>query len=244
MGEPLGVKEVRVWYARPDDFARPDQTAALEALLSPDERAKRLRFRFPADRQLYLVAHGLLRSSLGELLGTDPRDLRFKAGRHGKPELDGPAGPPLQFNLSHTSGLVAWAVTRDRPAGIDVEDRRRARAVEDVAAYSFAPAELADVRARHGDDQRDRFLAYWTLKEAYLKARGVGLSLPLQAFAMTIGGAGSATIAFDGIADDPLAWQLACLQLTGDHAGAVAIRTDQPLAVVVREVTATGACTR
>jgi len=231
----MGPDEARVWYARPEDFSAPDQAAALEALLSPDERARRARFRFPDDRQLYLVAHGLLRRSLGALLGTDPAELRFQTGPHGKPQLAGTAEPPLQFNLSHTSGLVAWVVTRDRAAGIDVEDRRRMRDVDGVAPHCLAPSELADVQARHGDDQRDRFLAYWTFKEAYLKARGAGLSLPLQEFAIAIGQAAGATIAFHGIADQPGDWQLVALRLTGDHAGALAIQTPQPLEVKLLE---------
>jgi 4'-phosphopantetheinyl transferase len=241
MAEPLGPGEARVWYARPEEHAAPEQVAALAALLSPDEQARHDRFRFPEDRQLYLVAHGLLRCSIGGLLGVDPAALRFQAGPHGKPELAWPPGSPLQFNLSHTRGLVAWIVTGECPAGIDVEDRRRVRDVDAVAGRFFAPSEVADVQARRGDDQRDRFLAYWTLKEAYLKARGVGLSLPLEAFAMTIDRAGSATVAFDGIDDDPSIWQLARLHLTSDHAAAVAIRTDRPLDVIAQ---ATAACTR
>jgi 4'-phosphopantetheinyl transferase len=235
VAEPLGSNEARIWYARPEKFAAPDRTAALEGILGPDELARRARFRFPEDRQLYLVAHGLLRISLGQLLGADPAALRFQAGPHGKPQLAWPTGAPLQFNLSHTRGLCAWVVTRDCAAGIDVEDRRRLRDVQAVGARSFAPSEWADVRTRSGEDQRQRFLAYWTLKEAYLKARGVGLSLPLQAFAMSIAPTGSATIAFDGIADDPEAWQLALLQFGDDHPGAVAIQTRQPLEIRVLE---------
>jgi len=239
MAEPVGPDEARVFYARPQDFAAPDQAASLAALLSPDERARHARFRFPDDRQLYLVAHGLLRQSLGALLGSDPVDLRFQVGPHGKPRLAGPPEPPLQFNLSHTRGLVAWVVTLDCPAGIDVEDRRRMRDVEEVAADCLAPSELADVQARSGDDQRDRFLAYWTFKEAYLKARGAGLSLPLREFAIGIGQSAPATISFDGIADDPAVWQLAPLRLTDDHAGAVVIHARRPLAVKVLEVVGT-----
>jgi 4'-phosphopantetheinyl transferase len=236
MGEPLGPGEARVWYARPERFATPGGVAALEQLLSPDERAQQARFRFAQDRQLYLVAHALLRTSLAQLLGADPAALRFQAGAHGKPELAWPPGAPLRFNLSHTSGLCAWIVARDCAVGIDVEDGRRVRDIEAIAERFFAPAEVADLRARRGDDQRGRFLAYWTLKEAYLKARGVGLSLPLQSFAMSLGPPGSARVAFDGIDDDPAAWQLATLRFTDDHPGAVAIRTQRPLDLTVLEI--------
>lgn len=233
---PIGPGEAHVWYALPDDFADPARVAALEALLDAGERARQARFRFARDRQLFLVAHGLLRATLGRVLDADPAALRFRAGPHGKPELDTAAGaPPLQFNLSHTTGLVAWVVTRHAAAGIDVEDRRPVRQVEEVAAHSFAPAELADVRARRGDDQRDRFLEYWTLKEAYVKARGAGLSLPLDAFTMRLAPPGAPTVTFaPALPDDAAAWQFAQPVLSDQHAAAVALQAPRRLELVVR----------
>lgn len=157
--------------------------------LDPDESARARAFRFAADRQSYIAAHALLRATLSEAFARAghpaPSDWRFRAGTHGKPQLvAGQAAGHASFNLSHSRGMVAVAIAADCEVGIDVE--ALARRVSDDAAIArrhFTPGEQAALERRADPEERRRtFLAFWTAKEAFIKATGRGLSLPLDRF--------------------------------------------------------------
>ncbi len=181
MSAPLQVDVL--WAVPPDED--PDERALLE--LSDEEWARAGRFHFARDRREYLCAHRLLRTELARRLGAAPRALRFEAGRHGRPELAGAHAGALRFNLSHTRGLVAVAVAEGEcELGLDVEDHTREGATVALADRYFAPAEAAALRALPESEQRARFFAQWTLKEAYIKARGLGLAMPLEQFAFEL----------------------------------------------------------
>lgn len=235
-GEEIGPGAVHLWYALTDEVSEPAQLEVFESLLTPDERARRARYRFERERHQFLVARGLLRWTLSRYLGLPPEAVRFRAGPHGKPELAVGATPtPFTFNLSHAAGLVACAIARDAEIGIDVEDLAGAADI-DAVARSFAPSERADLDAVRGAARQARFLAYWTLKEAYLKARGEGLGLPLDGFAFTLAPPGPPRIVFGpAIADDPADWRFAELRLTDSTVAAIALRTRLEIAVTVRK---------
>lgn len=158
--------------------------------LDPDESARAGAFRFAADRQSYIAAHALLRATLSEAFATGsgeppPSGWRFRAGTHGKPELvAGQVAGHACFNLSHSRGMVAVAIAADCEVGIDVE--ALARRVSDDAAIArrhFTPGEQAALERRADPVERRRtFLELWTAKEAFIKATGRGLSLPLDRF--------------------------------------------------------------
>ncbi len=227
---PLGEDEVHIWYACPGRVGGAETIARFRALLSAEELAKQARFVRPVDGQLYLVAHALLRLTLSRYLDVAPEGLRFAANEFGRPEIAGPqSAHRLQFNLSHTHGLVACGVTWNRPIGVDVENIHRGgdgAGLMSVAARYFSPQELAELRSRPDQEQPARFIDYWTLKEAYLKARGVGLSLGLDKFSMQIGAGRPVSISFaPGFNDDPRQWQFAQFRPTAEHAAAVAVRT-------------------
>ncbi|TWB46092.1 4'-phosphopantetheinyl transferase family protein [Nitrospirillum pindoramense] len=162
-----------------------DTYARLWSLLDEGERARANRFMFEANRQEYVAAHGLVRLWLGRLLDRPPAALAFAPiTPQGKPGLvDGPPG--LDFNLSHTEGLVACAVTLepDCRVGADVEPGGR-HIGADVATAMFAAEELAWLDARPAGRSGPDMVSVWTLKEAYIKALGVGLSLPTDSFAI------------------------------------------------------------
>ncbi len=144
------------------------------ALLNLSEQARAMRFRNRADHAAYVAAHALLRHMLSEVLGGDPRAWAFETGPFGKPALAGPhLRPRPHFNISHTRGLVACAVA-SVPVGVDVEasDGEASAAV----AERFAPGEQVMLAKATGDEYRAMFFRLWTLKEAYLKATGEGLS--------------------------------------------------------------------
>jgi 4'-phosphopantetheinyl transferase len=160
----------------------PETLAADTALLSPDERARADRFSFAEDRREFVSARALLRRTLSRHRPLTPDAWRFEPGEHGKPMLarDCQTTSPLHFNVSHTRGLVACVVSVVGDVGIDVERTDRAADVDALAARFFDATELARLRDLPASARPTRFFELWTLKEAYLKARGVGMTMPLR----------------------------------------------------------------
>jgi 4'-phosphopantetheinyl transferase len=214
--------QVDVWYRITDTLDEMDVADGI-ALLSPDERERHSRFAFARDRRDYAAAHALLRESLSRYAAVAPMAWRFRAG--GKPSLVADDGfPSLSFNLSHTHGLVACAISNGSDVGIDVEAVDRS-IDESVAERFFFETESADLRRCVSHERQRRFFELWTLKEAYLKAVGEGLSHPLNTivFGLTIGG----SIDFRPPADvDPAAWQFALFAPTERYCLAIAVRRE------------------
>src|SRR5262249_9765123 len=159
---------------------------ALETIfgwLPADERLRHDRLHRSEDRRRYLIGRLLTRGLLSRYLQQDPRSLRFVHSEHGRPELAAqPKSPSLNFNLSHAFGMVACCVTSIHSVGVDVEDLMGPVAALAIASRFVAAVEAEDLRTRADDARRRRFFAYWTLKEAYVKATGEGLSIPLNQF--------------------------------------------------------------
>jgi 4'-phosphopantetheinyl transferase len=220
--EPLPADEVILAIARPPQSEGGERIAALAALLSDDERSKAARFRFESDRLLYLVAHALLRVTLSRYSDVPPEAWRFRSGKHGRPEISSPSSR-LRFSLSHTPGLAACAVIVDRDIGLDVEDRSR-RVPMEIAQRFFSTRETCDLLGAPVDTRSRKFLQYWTLKEAYVKARGLGLSLPLKQFSVYNDACGEWRISFDPLLnDDPSRWWLWSSGVGNNHEAALAI---------------------
>lgn len=153
----------------------------LEALLSDEERARAARFRFERNRREYIAAHALKRAMLSAATGDDPRAWRFEAEAGGKPFVAGGRGP--HFNLSHCEGLVACAVSADVALGVDVEPMDR-RAPFEIVERNFADAEREWLLALPEAERTRGFFALWTMKEAFIKATGKGVSQGLRSFAI------------------------------------------------------------
>lgn len=221
-----------------------DQVAAgqwprLEALLDDAERSRAARFAFDRDRLAYVAAHALGRALLSQWTGGAPQDWRFRIGDHGKPEVvTAPGQPLLRLNLSHTRGLAAAALTESHDVGVDVEWLDRRAPSRELAQRFFAAAECAYLDTVPEDRFVETFLAFWTLKEAYVKAIGKGLAQPLDSFAFSLD---PLAIRFDSaLADDPARWLFHRMAPTPSHLLAVALRHPSPEAVTVdaRAVTA------
>jgi len=190
------------------------------SVLDEGERQQAERFVFAIDRLHYTVAHGLLRLSLARYLVQSARELSFVRTGHGRPELRSLGGQAaLRFSLSHTRGLVGCAVTQVHDIGFDLEWSRRSTLFELADRY-FAASEVAGLRELAGEARNDRFFDIWTLKEAYLKGRGLGLALPLSAFAVEPRAAGEAELTLRP-ADDPTPWTLRRWSF-GEHRAALA----------------------
>lgn len=213
--------------------------AAYRALLSPDERDRMSRLIFERDRRRFLLTRALVRTTLSRYADVPPAGWSFIANVHGRPEIvDRPPGvPDLRFNLSHTDGLIACAVTIGREVGVDVEHIGR-RLTHDVAGRFFAPREVSDLKQLSDGEQQRVFFDYWTLKEAYIKARGFGLALPLADFAFQLSPSSSPRISFEpSLEDDPATWQFFQDWPTPQHRLGLAIRREgADLPVRVRTV--------
>lgn len=158
-----------------------------EALLGSDERERAHRFHFPEDWRRYVYGRGLLRWLLGSYLGLDPGSLKFTYSEHGKPELAaGLSTLPLHFNLSHSGAKLLLAFAWDRRVGVDVEQITGNRDLEQIANRFFSPAERAALQALVGDIRKEAFYLCWSRKEAFLKAMGGGLSMPLDQFDVVV----------------------------------------------------------
>jgi len=202
------------------------------ALLQSSERERASRFLVDADRDTYVLAHALLRRALSRHEPVLPDAWRFTGEEGERPEIAAPlVRPPLRFSLSHARGFGACAIARDVDIGFDVEPVAREAPFE--VAERFAPSERADLASLAPDARRDRFFAYWTLKEAYIKARGLGLALPLDGFAFSFDSPAPRVSFGAGCADDERAWRFATWIVEGVYRVAVAVRTGADLAIDV-----------
>lgn len=177
----LAADEVHVWRIALNRTL--DDVRVFRTLLAPEEISRAERFRFERDRQGFVIVRGLLRVILGRYLDLEPGKLRFAYNDYGKPTVaPGLAESGLSFNLSHAHQLALVAVTRDRQLGIDLEHIRPIPEIEQIAERILSPQEREMFRALPGTSKLEVFFRYWTCKEAYIKARGEGLSLPLDQF--------------------------------------------------------------
>lgn len=224
----LPAGEVHVWRAT---LERPAAVVArMRALLAEDERQRADEFHFERDRRRYVVGRALLRSLLGRYLGCAPQELLFDYGELGKPTL--PGGP--WFNLSHSGPVALYAFTLVGEVGIDVELDEEVSRSERIAERFFSPAEVAELRALPDELQQSAFLACWTRKEAFIKARGDGLSLALDGFDVALApDAPVALLRTAWSAQEPARWHLQDLSDSGaGYVAALALHGEAKRVVV------------
>lgn len=221
----LPDNELHVWLV---NLAAVDERSlpGYRDLMSADELARNQRFRFEEDRRANCVTRALVRTTLSKYVDVDPGSWQFQAGDHGKPEISHPARrPPLRFNLSHSDRYIACAVMSAVDVGVDIEYTVRKNDVLNIADRYFSHSEVSELFDLEEDRQRDRFFDYWTLKEAYMKARGEGISLGLGNFSFHIPEQGPIGISFSAqLEDDPAAWQFGLFRPKPDHRLACALR--------------------
>jgi len=203
---------------------RPTNTvASLHAILSTDERERARSYLFEKDRRRYIVRRGVLRTILGMYLRTNPATICFEYGAHGKPLLAREENPCLRFSLSHSDGLALYAFSRTTALGVDIEAIRFISDIGSLVKDFFSSSEHAAYRALPAEQRVEAFFRCWTRKEAYIKATGEGLSLPLTSIAVSL----DDRALLCSIAGDPLSarrWSLHHLQPAPRWVGAVAIQ--------------------
>jgi 4'-phosphopantetheinyl transferase len=211
--------------ASPAELSDSGRRGELMAMLSADEIVRHDRMCVQANRDLFLSSHGLLRESLSTRAGVPPAEWQFTAGPYGRPEIAAPAAA-LRFSLSHTNGLAVCAITTRGDVGIDVEDRSRPWSAG-LADRLFSARERRDLMGASSADRQARFFEYWTLKEAYLKARGVGLLASLQDFSFYRAEECWQVEFAPGVDDDPRRWKFKSWLVDGAYQAALAVTLDK-----------------
>jgi 4'-phosphopantetheinyl transferase len=218
----LGPRDIHVWRV---SLEQPSVIVeALDQLLSADETERARRFHFEKDRRHFILARGTLRRLIGRYLEATPESIRFIYQEYGKPQLVDSVYPTLKFNVAHSGSLAVFAFTRLSEIGVDLEQIKPELAGEDIARRFFSESEVASLDAL---PERERALAFyncWTRKEAFIKAKGLGLSLPLDQFDVSLIPGHEATLlrtAWDEAEAER--WCIKSLDVSEGYVGALAI---------------------
>ena len=182
----LANNEIHLWMTKPEELLGNDELLTTYAtLLTSKETAKQQRYKFAKDRHDALITRAFIRDLLSYYADIAPQDWQFEKGEKDKPEIIN-CPLPLRFNISHTKNLIICAVTLEDDIGCDVENTGRSNDVLAIAERYFSPTESKELFTLPVAQQRNRFFDYWTLKESYIKAWGLGLAIPLKDFSFNI----------------------------------------------------------
>ncbi|HEX5421720.1 MAG TPA: 4'-phosphopantetheinyl transferase superfamily protein [Gammaproteobacteria bacterium] len=230
--------EIHIWLTYLDEIDDNRLHVAYRALLSQQELDTESRFHFPADRRRYVVTRALVRSVLSRYVPMAPASWVFSHNAYGRPQIANSSGAHLSFNISHTRNLIVLALTKRRALGVDVENFRARDVALEVAEQILAPEEFMRLAALPPGDRSKRFMEYWTFKESYIKARGMGLAIPLEGFWFTYPEDCVVEIAIDSsLNDDPGRWQFWQFRLRPQYLMAIcAERSEVTSSLIIREV--------
>jgi 4'-phosphopantetheinyl transferase len=219
----LSSDDVHLWWTSTN--VSEGACDVLSQVLSPDEHERVARFVFARDRRRFVVARAMLRSILARYLGWLPQEIGFQYEPHGKPRLRvADSGIGLEFNLAHSYELVLCAVSRGRQVGVDIERLQPVADLEQLAAVAFSHTEQATLSALAGEQQLIGFFNCWTRKEAYVKARGDGLLMPLNEFDVSLApGEPVALLANRLDPHDIVRWSLHEVLPANGYVGAIAV---------------------
>jgi 4'-phosphopantetheinyl transferase len=217
----LSSRDVHVWRASLS--VSETRLADFHAILADDELARAARFRNPQHSAHYTVGRGVLRMLLSRYLNRQPQDIHFSYSHYGKPFIED-AAETLRFNLSHSQELALYAFTHQREIGIDIEYMRSVSSRDQIAEQFFSPNENQALRALPVAQQAIGFFNCWTRKEAYIKAHGEGLSLPLDQFDVTLApGEPAALLETRVVSDRAERWALQALRPGANYLAALAV---------------------
>jgi 4'-phosphopantetheinyl transferase len=215
---PLNAREVHFWRANLDDH----QSESFRPLLSADEISRADRFHFDKDRNHYIVARGLLRKLLASYLNTAAAELNFSYAQKGKPFLDKGRHGGINFNVAHSHGLAVYAFSIKRELGVDVEFIREDFGGEEIATRFFSSGENEMLSIVSDDLKNEAFFNCWTRKEAYIKARGEGLSMPLDQFEVSLApGEAAALLRNHKEPDETKRWSMHSLEMPDGYVAAL-----------------------
>ena len=220
-------REAHLWLTKPESVQDEEILRGLEATLSEGELGRYRRFRFPEDRRRYLVSHALVRRVLSKYVDIKPTEWIFSHSMYGRPEIANIDAPALRFNLTHTTGLSACVVTLSQECGADAEHIDARHNLLGVAERMFSRSEFEALQQLQGQKSLEYFFSRWTLREAYVKALGRGLSYPTRQLTFTVSGTDTIEmLSSSDIERDKEHWQFELFRPTSEHVAAVAIRRD------------------
>jgi 4'-phosphopantetheinyl transferase len=219
----LSADEVHVWHADLDKHAADHH----RPLLSDDEIARADRFHFAKDRDHYIVARGLLRKLLASYLSIRATELRFAYAEKGKPSLDGSQSGAINFNLAHSKARAIYAFSLGRQIGVDLEYIREDLESDRIAERFFSAREISELKTVPAELRKQAFFNCWTRKEAYIKARGEGLSLPLDEFDVSLlPGEAAALLGNNKEPDEVRRWTMQSVSVAAGYVAALVVEGD------------------
>jgi 4'-phosphopantetheinyl transferase len=205
----LDPTQIHLWIAFCDEIRDEALLQRYDRLLAPEEREQRRRFHFEIDQHRYLVTRALVRTALSRYAAVEPQEWTFTTNAYGKPEIanGNRRTQQITFNISHTRSLILLGITFGGALGVDVENCSAREPPLKIANQFFASEESVELQALPRAQQRGRFFEYWTLKESYIKARGMGLSIDLGSFGFQFPGERTVRISMRPGLDDPSRWR-------------------------------------
>ncbi len=230
----LAAGEVHLFYAFADEFKHSAEFQKGLNLLSVEERIQYGKYAFEKDKVNYLLARYVLRTKLSEYFPViNPENWQFKFNRFGRPSISNENAPKnLYFNLSHAGEMVVAAFASVKEIGVDVERKDRVCSYLDLAEHCFSDLEIQKLKSNDAKDYPVLFFNFWTLKEAYIKARGMGLALPLAQFSFVINSNNDIQIIFDNrMNEDASRWSFRLIDQREAYQLAVAVAAERPLKI-------------
>jgi 4'-phosphopantetheinyl transferase len=226
---PLPENEIHLWLVCPQKIRQQSLLKHYRSLLNAEERVRWQRFKFEKHQHQYLVTRALVRTTLSRYAPIMPKEWAFSNNKYGKPEISPPQN--LFFNLSHTHSLIVCAIVREKNIGVDVETIEHKTSLLEIAQRFFSTQEFTRLSAESGIQQKQRFFQYWTLKEAYIKAKGLGLSQPLNQFSFEINPQSQQlTLSFDPqLSENFRHWSCWLLQMETQHFLSLCLYNPQPI---------------
>ncbi|MEM7184494.1 MAG: 4'-phosphopantetheinyl transferase superfamily protein [Spirochaetota bacterium] len=224
----IAENEIHIWYSFDAEIQDEELLSLYHSTLAPNEAEQQRKFYFAADRHRYLITRALLRSTLSQYAPTIPaQEWYFQENEYGKPFIANESLPePLHFNISHSKNAVVLAIARIEELGIDVEFMPRPTNFSDIAQNFFSPVEAEHLLSLPEDRQKRRFYDIWTLKEAYIKACGMGLSIPLDHFSFSFSSLEEITVGFvPERGDTPELWNFWQWMPSPEHLSSLAVKS-------------------
>jgi 4'-phosphopantetheinyl transferase len=214
--------EIHLWIVNTDEITDPDLLNEYRSLLTEEETKRKNRYVFEKSRRQYLIARALLKTLLADYTNQSPHKIYFNVNKYGKPSLrQNNHSNPIQFNLSHTERLIICGFSLTNYIGVDIENFTRKNSTLKIAKRFFSAIEYNDMKTLIQSKMEERFFHYWTLKESYIKAKGKGLSIPLDKFHFKII---NDSLHFESdLEDNPKEWNYWLLKPTKNHFGAISV---------------------
>jgi 4'-phosphopantetheinyl transferase len=221
---PLSLNEVHLWTTEIDDEPCSKLKKKYLLLLDEEEQKRYQGFYFAEHRHQFLISHAFLRLVLSQYQAIAPTEWCFKRGEYGRPEISNTITQSLRFNLTHTKGMALCAITLGRNIGVDVENKQRLSLDSNLEKTVLSMDEDRVFQQQESKERLSCFLKYWTLKEAYLKARGIGLAVSPDKIIFDLAGSYPTVRFHKTIKDKPGAWHFVSLDLPKWHIGAIAVQ--------------------